>query len=244
MDAQSHKSLFPHHGSSVVRIAGGGGVGDDVHCASLVWGRRAGAHPQDGSSRRPCPACGSSGQGKSGWLRSDFRRWVRSMTRPPRGAGIPPRRRAEIKPPAARAFAQATPILAHRCRSIAMARSLPHADGRSEDSVSVAVRLDVEHMAMVQEPLDNDVGQGRVAAADVPLGNERRWPCAGERCCRKDDGTVPFKASGLRSRPFFVLLALFASWAAGAMVWSAKHASGRQDPLRVVSASGRGRVLV
>ena len=45
-------------------------------------------------------------------------------------------------------------------------------------------------------------------------------------------------------RPFFVLLALFASWAAGAMVWSAKHASGRQDPLRVVSASGRGRVLV
>ena len=47
-----------------------------------------------------------------------------------------------------------------------------------------------------------------------------------------------------RPRPFFVLLALFASWAAGAMVWSAKHASGRQDPLRVVSASGRGRVLV
>ena len=45
-------------------------------------------------------------------------------------------------------------------------------------------------------------------------------------------------------RPFFVLLALFASWAAGAMVWSAKHASGRQDPLRAVSASGRGRVLV
>ena len=48
----------------------------------------------------------------------------------------------------------------------------------------------------------------------------------------------------LDPRPFFVLLALFASWAAGAMVWSAKHASGRQDPLRVVSASGRGRVLV
>ena len=45
-------------------------------------------------------------------------------------------------------------------------------------------------------------------------------------------------------RPFFVLLALFASWAAGTMVWSAKHASGRQDPLRAVSASGRGRVLV
>ena len=53
-----------------------------------------------------------------------------------------------------------------------------------------------------------------------------------------------YDVTGLRSRPFFVLLALFASWAAGAMVWSAKHASGRQDPLRVVSASGRGRVLV
>ena len=38
-------------------------------------------------------------------------------------------------------------------------------------------------------------------------------------------------------RPFFVLT-LVASWAAGAMVWSAKHASGRQDPLRAVSASG------
>ena len=49
---------------------------------------------------------------------------------------------------------------------------------------------------------------------------------------------------GSASRPFFVLLALFASWAAGTMVWSAKHASGRQDPLRAVSASGRGRVLV
>ena len=49
---------------------------------------------------------------------------------------------------------------------------------------------------------------------------------------------------GGHARPFFVLLALFASWAAGAMVWSAKHASGRQDPLRAVSASGRGRVLV
>ena len=47
-----------------------------------------------------------------------------------------------------------------------------------------------------------------------------------------------------KARPFFVLLALFASWAAGTMVWSAKHASGRQDPLRAVSASGRGRVLV
>ena len=46
------------------------------------------------------------------------------------------------------------------------------------------------------------------------------------------------------TRPFFVLLALFASWAAGAMVWSARHLSGRQGPLRAVSVSGRGRVLV
>ena len=53
-----------------------------------------------------------------------------------------------------------------------------------------------------------------------------------------------YDEGGTLPRPFFVLLALFASWAAGTMVWSAKHASGRQDPLRAVSASGRGRVLV
>ena len=45
------------------------------------------------------------------------------------------------------------------------------------------------------------------------------------------------------SRPFFVLT-LVASWAAGAMVWSARHVSGRQDALRAGLLNGRGRVLV
>ena len=44
-------------------------------------------------------------------------------------------------------------------------------------------------------------------------------------------------------RPFFVLT-LVASWAAGAMVWSARHVSGRQDALRAGLLNGRGRVLV
>ena len=44
-------------------------------------------------------------------------------------------------------------------------------------------------------------------------------------------------------RPFFVLT-LVASWAAGAMVWSARHVSGRQDALRAGLLNGRGRVWV
>ena len=44
-------------------------------------------------------------------------------------------------------------------------------------------------------------------------------------------------------RPFFVLT-LVASWAAGAMVWSARHVSWRQDALRAGLLNGWGRVLV
>ena len=47
----------------------------------------------------------------------------------------------------------------------------------------------------------------------------------------------------IQPRPFFVLT-LVASWAAGAMVWSARHVSGRQDALRAGLLNGRGRVLV
>ena len=83
---------------------------------------------------------------------------------------------------------------------------------------------------------------GRYGIDTNPIENAIRPFVVGRRNWLFPDTVAGANASA--PRPFFVLLALFASWAAGAMVWNAKHVSGRQDPLRAVSASSRGRVLV
>ena len=92
--------------------------------------------------------------------------------------------------------------------------------------------------------LSSSVNRGRLHSLNLALDRVETEGIDWFTWMDDDDRLTENCLSVARARPFFVLLALFASWAAGAMVWNAKHVSGRQDPLRAVSASSRGRVLV